>query len=93
MPTLLGAKLFIREAGSFQFVDLASFGRPVRLIWHKRRWRCKDSECTAPSWSDVYARIDHSPATVDAIEHLDGPHMRLEEMDEASHGLCEDLDL
>ncbi|MHB8345297.1 MAG: transposase family protein [Ferrimicrobium sp.] len=40
-----------------EFVDLPSFGRPVRLIWHKRRWRCKDSECAAPSWSDVDSRI------------------------------------
>ena len=29
-----------------QLVDVPSFGRPVRLVWHKRRWRCpnRDSE-------------------------------------------------
>ncbi len=37
--------------------DLPSFGRPVRLIWHKRRWVCRDSTCSAPSWSDLDDRI------------------------------------
>ena len=25
--------------------DLACFGRPVRLVWSKRRWRCPIAEC------------------------------------------------
>ncbi|WP_276943634.1 ISL3 family transposase [Ferrimicrobium acidiphilum] len=40
-----------------ELIDLQSFGRPVRLIWHKRRWVCKDETCIAPSWSDVDTRI------------------------------------
>ena len=28
-------------------VDLPAFGRPVRLVWHKRRWRCGDRGCGA----------------------------------------------
>ncbi|MBW3575402.1 MAG: transposase family protein [Actinobacteria bacterium] len=27
--------------------DLACFGRPVRLVWIKRRWRCVDVDCSA----------------------------------------------
>lgn len=27
--------------------DLACFGRPVRLVWIKRRWRCRESACDA----------------------------------------------
>ncbi|GEM_PF-1563882 len=27
--------------------DLPAFGRQVELVWHKRRWRCPDSECSA----------------------------------------------
>ncbi|MHB8191491.1 MAG: hypothetical protein ACYDHP_13965 [Ferrimicrobium sp.] len=90
MPTLLGAKLFAKEARSFHFVDLASFRRLMRLmrlIDSKAQWRCKDLECTSPSWSDVDARIAHFLATVDAIEHLDGLHDHLEEMDKVSHRL------
>ncbi|SHE59466.1 zinc-finger of transposase IS204/IS1001/IS1096/IS1165 [Ferrithrix thermotolerans DSM 19514] len=36
-----------------ELYDLQSFGRPVRLIWHKRRWECRDGNCSSPSWSDV----------------------------------------
>ena len=33
-----------REA---ELVDLPAFGRPVRLVWHKRRWRCTQPRCSA----------------------------------------------
>ena len=33
-----------------ELVDLPAFGRAVRLIWHKRRWRCRGgSAMRAPS--------------------------------------------
>ena len=43
-----------------ELVDLPSFGRVVRLVWHKRRWRCKDRECSAgtvteQAWCDSLA--------------------------------------
>ena len=28
-----------------RLVGMASFGRPVRLVWHKHRWRCPNSGC------------------------------------------------
>ena len=28
-------------------VDLPAFGRSVRLVWHKRRWRCAQQGCGA----------------------------------------------
>ena len=30
-----------------ELVDLPAFGRSVRLVWHKRRWRCPRSGCWA----------------------------------------------
>ncbi len=27
--------------------DLAAFGRPARLVWIKRRWRCEQERCAA----------------------------------------------
>ncbi len=27
--------------------DLECGGRPVRLVWNKRRWRCRELECEA----------------------------------------------
>lgn len=32
--------------------DLPCFGRPARLVWMKRRWRCEDSDCGARTWSE-----------------------------------------
>jgi transposase len=32
--------------------DLACFGRPVRLVWIKRRWRCVEVDCEAKTWTE-----------------------------------------
>ena len=34
-------------------VDLPAFGRPTRLRWIKRRWRCPDPRCEVGSWTEV----------------------------------------
>src|SRR5690606_17699717 len=34
-----------------------AFGRPVRTVWHKHRWRCPDLECPVGSWTAVDPRI------------------------------------
>jgi transposase len=41
--------------------DLACFGRPARLVWHKRRWRCVEPACDAKTWTE---RSDHVDAQV-----------------------------
>ncbi len=28
-------------------------GRPTRLLWRKRRWRCPDADCDARSWTET----------------------------------------
>jgi transposase len=33
--------------------DLACFGRPARLVWRKRRWRCVDVDCDAKTWTET----------------------------------------
>jgi transposase len=35
-----------------QVRDLPSGGRPVRLVWRKRRWICLDPDCRAKSFSE-----------------------------------------
>ena len=41
--------------------DLPCFGRPARLVWRKRRWRCGDADCDAKTWTEssphVSARV------------------------------------
>ena len=32
--------------------DLPCFGRPARLVWLKRRWRCKEVSCPARTWTE-----------------------------------------
>lgn len=33
--------------------DLPCFGRPVRLVWNKRRWRCPEQDCEAKTWTEA----------------------------------------
>src|SRR4051812_14966658 len=38
--------------------DLACFGRPARLVWSKRRWRCRESLCAARTWTETSEHVD-----------------------------------
>ena len=35
-----------------EYRDLAAFGRPARLVWIKRRWRCEEPGCATRSWTE-----------------------------------------
>ena len=37
--------------------DLACFGRPARLVWRKRRWRCVDVDCDAKTWTESSGHV------------------------------------
>ena len=38
--------------------DLTCFGRPARLMWIKRRWRCTDADCDARTWTEHSDHVD-----------------------------------
>jgi transposase len=38
--------------------DLACFGRPARLVWNKRRWRCVEQACDAKTWTEHSEHVD-----------------------------------
>ena len=38
--------------------DLACFGRPARLVWSKRRWRCREPLCAARTWTEDSGHVD-----------------------------------
>jgi len=38
--------------------DLACFGRPARLVWSKRRWRCREPLCPARTWTEHSEHVD-----------------------------------
>ncbi len=37
--------LWAHERMAVAIRDLACFGRPARLVWRKRRWRCPEADC------------------------------------------------
>jgi len=37
-----------------RLVDVPCFGRPVRLIWRKRTWRCGEEKCPARSFTELH---------------------------------------
>lgn len=37
--------------------DLACFGRPAKLVWVKRRWRCREPLCPAKTWTEQHPEI------------------------------------
>lgn len=37
--------------------DLPAFGRPARLVWSKRRWRCREPLCPARTWTETSEHV------------------------------------
>ena len=35
-----------------ELADLVCFGRPTRLVWRRRRWRCPHAWCRVGSWTE-----------------------------------------
>lgn len=52
-----GAPAVVKDRPRVELADLPAFGRPVRLVWHKHRWRCPSTHCPAGSWTGLDARI------------------------------------
>ncbi|MFQ5516124.1 MAG: transposase family protein [Acidimicrobiia bacterium] len=40
-----------------EFRDLPCFGRPSRLVWSKRRWRCRRTGCAAKTWTETSTEV------------------------------------
>ena len=47
----------LKEWATVVLVDLPVYGRPTRLVWHKRRWMCPDGDCPLGSWTEEDDRI------------------------------------
>jgi transposase len=50
-PGCAGA-VWAKDQRPVELVDLAAFGRPARLVWHKRRWLCPASGCETASFTE-----------------------------------------
>ena len=47
-----GAKVWAHGHSRVSLADLPAFGRPVRLVWRKRRWRCPEASCAVGTFTD-----------------------------------------
>ncbi len=52
-----GTRAEAHERIAVEIRDLACFGRPARLVWHKRRWRCPEADCEAKTWTERSERV------------------------------------
>jgi transposase len=50
---LCGVRATAHDRMMVEYRDLAIFGRPTRLCWSKRRWRCEEPRCEAKTWTET----------------------------------------
>lgn len=48
-----GIRAEAQDRMSIEIRDLACFGRPTRLVWRKRRWRCREALCPVRTWTET----------------------------------------
>ena len=47
-----GGRVWAHGSSGVRLADLAAFGRPVRLVWRKRRWLCPHQGCAVRTFTD-----------------------------------------
>jgi len=47
-----GVVAHVKDRRQVELVDLPSFARPTRLVWHKRRFCCPEPACPQGSWTE-----------------------------------------
>ena len=52
-----GTRAWVKDRPPVELVDLPAFGRPARLVWRKRRWRCPEAACEVGTWTETDLRI------------------------------------
>jgi transposase len=55
-PGCTGAGV-VHDRAPVDYRDLPAFGRPVRLLWRKRRYRCPDHHCDLRTWTEVRGEL------------------------------------
>lgn len=49
--------MWVKDQRPVELVDLAAFGRPARLVWHKCRWSCPAPACRVGSFTEAAPHI------------------------------------
>ncbi|QYG93454.1 ISL3 family transposase [Iamia sp. SCSIO 61187] len=55
--TACGTRAWLKDQRPVALVDLAAFGRPAVLVWHKRRWRCPEPACGTATFTETQPAI------------------------------------
>jgi transposase len=89
---LCGTRAQAHERKTVQVRDLACFGRPARLVWRKRRWRCVEGACDAKTWTEDSGHFDAQRvitrrAGAEACRQV-GEHARPVSQVAAEFGVC-----
>ena len=53
-----GTRAVAHERRPTAIRDLPCFGRPARLVWRKRRWRCPEPLCERKTWTEDSEHLD-----------------------------------
>ena len=61
-----GGRVWAHGTSKVRLADLPAFGRPVRLVWAKRRWRCPEGSCSVGTFTDQQPAIALPRARVTA---------------------------
>lgn len=52
-----GSRARLKDRRQVALVDLAAFGRPTVLVWHKRRWSCPEIDCGVKTFTEQASAI------------------------------------
>lgn len=52
-----GVVAWVKDRRDVEFVDLPMGGRPTRLIWRKRRFRCPDVDCPTGTFTEEHPEV------------------------------------
>ena len=52
-----GSVAVVHDRMVVELRDLPVFGRPTRLVWHKRRYRCREPLCEIRTWTETAAAV------------------------------------
>ncbi|MDQ3680370.1 MAG: ISL3 family transposase [Actinomycetota bacterium] len=52
-----GTRAESQDRMAVEIRGLACFGRPARLMWRKRRWRCPEADCEAKTWTETSIHV------------------------------------
>ena len=67
-----GVRAEAQDRMRIEIRDLACFGRPARLVWVKRRWRCVEPACDVKTWTERSEHVVQNTLASRTLTRLPG---------------------